>query len=48
MELNVLKLHLQTPIWTLLRSGVSQREMERVTGIDHKTIRSYQKRFVAR
>ena len=45
MELNVLKPHLQTTIWTLLSSRTSQREIERVTGIDRKTIRSYQKRF---
>jgi transposase len=42
---NVLKPHLQTTIWTLLESGTSQREIERVTGIDRKTIRAYQKRF---
>jgi len=44
---NVLKPHLQTTIWTLLEAGRSQREIERVTGIDRKTIRSYQKRFAA-
>jgi len=42
---NVLKPHLQTIIWTLLAGGASQREIERVTGIDRKTIRAYQKRF---
>jgi len=42
-----LKPHLQTTIWTLLEAGRSQREIERVTGIDRKTIRSYQKRFAA-
>jgi len=42
---NVLKPHLQTTIWTLLGAGASQREIERVTGIDRKTIRAYQKRF---
>jgi transposase len=42
---NVLKPHLQTTIWTLLEAGASQREIERVTGIDRKTIRGYQKRF---
>lgn len=40
-----MKPHLQTTIWTLLESGTSQREIERVTGIDRKTIRAYQKRF---
>ena len=45
--MNVLKPHLQTTIWTLLDAGASQREIERVTGIDRKTIRTYQKRFAA-
>jgi transposase len=36
---------LQTTIWTLLEAGASQREIERVTGIDRKTIRGYKKRF---
>jgi transposase len=45
--LNVLKPHLQTTIWTLLRSGATQREIERVTGISRHTIRGYQKRFAA-
>ncbi len=40
-----MKPHLQTTIWTLLESGTSQREIERVTGIDRKTIRAYEKRF---
>jgi transposase len=44
---NVLKPHLQTTIWTLLAARASQREIERVTGIDRKTIRAYQKRFAA-
>ncbi len=42
-----MKPHLQTTIWTLLEAGASQREIERVTGIDRKTIRAYQKRFAA-
>jgi hypothetical protein len=42
---NVLKPHLQTTIQTLLEANASQREIERVTGIDRKTIRAYQKRF---
>lgn len=45
--MNVLKPHLQTTIWTLLSAGASQREIERVTGIDRKTIRGYQQRFAA-
>lgn len=32
---------------TLLAAGASQREIERVTGISRKTIRTYQKRFAA-
>jgi transposase len=44
---NVLKPHLQTTIWTLLKARASQREIERVTGISRHTIRSYQQRFVA-
>ncbi len=44
---NVLKPHLQTTVWTLLEAGASQREIQRVTGIDRKTIRGYQKRFAA-
>ena len=43
--MNVLKPHLQTTIATLLAAGRSQREIERVTGIDRKTIRAYQKRL---
>jgi transposase len=44
---NVLKPHLQTTVWTLLEAGTSQREIQRVTGIDRKTIRGYQQRFAA-
>jgi len=43
--MNVLKQHLQTTISTLLELSTRQRKIERVTGIDRKTIRSYQKRF---
>ena len=46
-EVNVLKPHLQTTIWTLLRAGNSQREIERRTGISRHTIRDYAKRFAA-
>ena len=45
--MNVLKPHLQTTIWTLLRSGATQREIARVTGISRHTIRAYQKQFAA-
>jgi len=45
--LNVLKPHLQTTIATLLESNNSHRHIERVTGIDRKTIRSYAKRIEA-
>lgn len=40
-----MKPHLQTTLRTLLEAGASQREIERVTGIDRKTIRSYQRKF---
>ena len=43
-----MKPHLQTTIWTLLRAGNSQREIERRTGISRHTIRDYAKRFAAR
>jgi transposase len=39
--MNVLKPDLQTTIKTLLNKGMSQREIERKTGIDRKTIRRY-------
>jgi transposase len=42
---NVLKQHLRTTIWTLLKAKASQREIERVTGISRHTIRRYQERF---
>lgn len=34
-----MKPHLQTTVWTLLEAGASQRDIQRVTGIDRKTIR---------
>ena len=43
--MNVLKLHLQTTIWTLLKAGSTQRQIERATGISRHTIRSYKKKF---
>lgn len=42
-----MKPHLQTTIHTLLEAGVGQRGIERVTGIDRKTIRAYQQRIAA-
>ena len=39
--MNVLKPNLKTTIKTLLDKGVSQREINRKTGIDRKTIRRY-------
>ena len=38
--MNVLKPHLQTTVLTLLAAGKSQREIERITRIDRKTIRN--------
>lgn len=37
--MNVLKAHLRITIATLRRGGASQREIERLTGVDRKTIR---------
>jgi transposase len=45
--LNVLKPHLQTTVWTLLRNGATQREIARVTGISRHTIRAYEKQFAS-
>ncbi len=45
--MNVLKPNLQTTIWILLEAGVGQRGIARVTGIDRKTIRAYQKKYAA-
>jgi len=39
--MNVLKPHLKATVRTLLDKGVSQREINRKTGIDRKTIRRY-------
>jgi hypothetical protein len=38
-----LKLHLRTTIQTLLERGATQREIARITGVDRKTIRDYQR-----
>ena len=43
--MNVLKPHLQITIATLLETNTSHRQIERVTGIDRKTIRGYAKRI---
>lgn len=43
--MNVLKPHLQTTLSTLLGAGKSHRQIERVTGIDRKTIRAYHQRL---
>ena len=43
--MNVLKPHLKTTLSTLLESNTSHRQIERVTGIDRKTIRSYVNRI---
>jgi transposase len=40
---NVLKSHLRVSIETLLARGATQREIERFTGVDRKTIRRYQR-----
>lgn len=45
--MNVLKPHLRVTIQTLLRNGSSQREIERLTGVDRKTIRRYEQERLA-
>jgi transposase len=45
--LNVLKPHLRVTIQTLLRNGTSQHQIERLTGVDRKTIRRYQRQIGA-
>ena len=37
--MNILKSHLRIAVHTLLANGASQREIERMTGVDRKTIR---------
>jgi transposase len=44
---NVLKLHLQATVFTLLERNKSQREIQRLTGIDRKTIRKYEQLYRA-
>lgn len=43
--INVLKEPLRTTIETLLRRGVGQRQIQRLTQVDRKTIRSYARRI---
>ncbi len=45
--MNVLKPHKQTTISTLLGLCKSQRDIQRITGIDRKTIRHYQRQYQA-
>ena len=45
--MNVLKPHKRTTIFTLLGLGKGQRDIGRITGIDRKTIRSYQRQYEA-
>ncbi len=45
--MNVLKPHLQTTIWTLLKGGATQREIERITSVSRHTIRLYQRGLAA-
>ena len=45
--MNVLKLHLRATVFTLLERNKSQREVQRLTGIDRKTIRKYQQLYRA-
>ena len=42
--MNVLKSHLRITVETLLENGTTQREIERRTGVDRKTIRKYQEK----
>jgi transposase len=44
---NVLKLHLQAAVCALIERGKSQREIHRLTGIDRKTIRKYERAYRA-
>jgi transposase/5S rRNA maturation endonuclease (ribonuclease M5) len=43
--MNVLKSHLKTTVKTLLDKGISQREINRKTGINRKTIRRYDRLY---
>ena len=45
--MNVLKQHRQATVFTLLAAGKGQREVARITGINRKTVRAYQRQFAA-
>ena len=45
--MNVLKLHQQHTVFTLLEREKGQREIHRLTGIDRKTIRRYEQLYRA-
>jgi hypothetical protein len=44
---NVLKPNQRATVYTLLERGSTQREIARITGVDRKTVRSYQRRWEA-
>jgi transposase len=44
---NVLKPHLKNTVFTLIKRGVAHREIQRITGIDRKTIRHYARGMLA-
>jgi transposase len=44
---NVLKPHQKTTIATLLERGLGQREIERITGVNRRTVRLYQQKYLA-
>ena len=43
-----MKSNQQATVYMLLERGTTQREIARITGIDRKTVRSYQRRWLAR
>ena len=45
--MNVLKPHRKNTVFTLIKRGVAQREIHRMTGIDRKTIRHYVRGMLA-
>jgi hypothetical protein len=44
---NVLRPNQRATVYTLLERNTPQREIARITGIDRKTVRSYQRRWLA-
>ncbi len=46
--MNVLKPHKKTTIATLIERGLSQREIERISGVNRRTIRAIQQEMAAR